>query len=142
MPCPLCIQVCGHCKVYLPAARFHRSKSYNDGLYGKCKDCCATVVSMRKANHAQSGGRRRNVVSAAAVPTAIPPFTNQQLQPLQNGPTSVQVHVGCDGQVMAQQMHALALIAHGSRGPKLHAAGCACLSFLREWVAHNGMPLW
>ncbi len=42
-------QVCGQCKRDLPAAEFHRSKSYNDGLYGKCKSCCATALSKRKA---------------------------------------------------------------------------------------------
>ena len=43
------VQVCGQCKRDLPAAEFHRSKSYNDGLYGKCKGCCATALSKRKA---------------------------------------------------------------------------------------------
>ena len=50
-------QVCGQCKRDLVAAEFHRSKSYNDGLYGKCKACCATALSKRKAG--QGPGARR-----------------------------------------------------------------------------------
>jgi hypothetical protein len=48
------LQVCSECGEDQPAAAFHRSKSYNDGLYGKCKRCCAAALQRRRA--AAEGG--------------------------------------------------------------------------------------
>ncbi len=57
-------QVCSECQTDQPAASFHRSKSYNDGLYGKCKRCCAAALSRRRASGSDdipgcNGGRTR-----------------------------------------------------------------------------------
>lgn len=49
------MQVCSECGEDQPAASFHRSKSYNDGLYGKCKRCCAAALQRRRAA-AEGGG--------------------------------------------------------------------------------------
>jgi hypothetical protein len=48
------LQICSECNEDQPAAAFHRSKSYNDGLYGKCKRCCAMALQRRRA--AAEGG--------------------------------------------------------------------------------------
>ena len=44
------MQVCGSCRRSLSAAKYHRSKSYKDGLTGKCKECAASVLSQRKSD--------------------------------------------------------------------------------------------
>lgn len=44
------MQVCSECQEDRDATAFHRSKSYNDGLYGKCKRCCAAALSRRRAS--------------------------------------------------------------------------------------------
>lgn len=43
-------KVCSECQEDQDASAFHRSKSYNDGLYGKCKRCCAAALSRRRAS--------------------------------------------------------------------------------------------
>ena len=44
-------QVCSECQEDKSASAYHRSKSYNDGLYGKCKRCCAAALSRRRAQN-------------------------------------------------------------------------------------------
>eukprot|EP00208_Stichococcus_sp_RCC1054_P006000 CAMPEP_0206147570 /NCGR_PEP_ID=MMETSP1473-20131121/33813_1 /ASSEMBLY_ACC=CAM_ASM_001109 /TAXON_ID=1461547 /ORGANISM="Stichococcus sp, Strain RCC1054" /LENGTH=229 /DNA_ID=CAMNT_0053544543 /DNA_START=150 /DNA_END=836 /DNA_ORIENTATION=+ len=71
-------KVCSECQIDQPASAFHRSKSYNDGLYGKCKRCCAAALSRRRASGAGedtprggTGGRPH----AARQPSNGPLFT-------------------------------------------------------------------
>lgn len=56
-------KVCGQCRRDLPAGNYHRSKSYKDGITGKCKECCASAISQRKADRELEGARRNSETS-------------------------------------------------------------------------------
>jgi hypothetical protein len=92
--------VCGQCKRDLPAAEFHRSKSYNDGLYGKCKACCATALSKRKAGQGSGSRRLGSGLSgsasrdlSAAVKSALDELVKVAAVPIPAGPVLLAV---CD----------------------------------------------
>lgn len=53
------------------AEDYHRSKNYNDGLNGKCKECCASAVSQRKAS-LESIRRRSHESTMSMDPVATP----------------------------------------------------------------------
>ena len=52
--------MCGQCRRDLPAANYHRSKSYKDGLTGKCKECAASVLSQWKEGRMLAEPRYRD----------------------------------------------------------------------------------
>ncbi len=60
------LQVCSECGEDQAASAFHRSKSYNDGLYGKCKRCCAAALQRRRAT--TEGGEGGGAAGAGAGP--------------------------------------------------------------------------